>query len=123
MYGIGNLQLKSVSYESGLVIGKNYPGAYADMEITYISYQDGAFAPLLITSNDSFAGVHQYHISITGNMLTVSNLQRESQLSIFDVMGRPIIQQQVRADAFSTSLNSGIYVVRVNAKSTKVMVF
>jgi hypothetical protein len=121
MYGIGNLQLKSVSYESGLVIGKNYPGAYADMEIAYISYQDGAFAPLVITSNDSFAGVHKYHISISGNMLTVSNLQRESQLSIFDVMGRCISHGQVRSNSFSINLESGVYVLRVDGKSTKVL--
>lgn len=45
MYGIGNLSLRSLSFENRFLIGKNYDGGSANMEIFYVSYQEGAFAP------------------------------------------------------------------------------
>lgn len=45
MYAIGDLSLKSLSFENTLMVGKNYEGGNANMEIFYVSYQEGAFAP------------------------------------------------------------------------------
>lgn len=45
MYGIGNLQLKSLTYENRLQFGKNYNGGNLNADVYYVSYQEGAFAP------------------------------------------------------------------------------
>ncbi|MDL2241378.1 T9SS type A sorting domain-containing protein, partial [Bacteroidales bacterium OttesenSCG-928-L03] len=44
MYGIGDLSLKPVSFNSRLLIGKNYNGGNADFDVFYVSYQEGTYA-------------------------------------------------------------------------------
>jgi hypothetical protein len=122
MYGIGNLQLRSVSYESSLIAGKNYPGGNADFEIFYVSWQEGAFAPTLITSSDTYDEKQRPTVSASGNILNVSNLEGTTQISIFDMLGRCILHQQIYSDAFTSYLNAGLYVIRINGKSTKLII-
>lgn len=45
MYGVGGLSLKSYSYPSRVIVGKNYDGGAANMEVYHVSFQDGAYAP------------------------------------------------------------------------------
>ena len=44
MFGIGGFELKTYSSEPSLIVGKNYNNGSLDAQITYISYQDGAYA-------------------------------------------------------------------------------
>jgi len=122
MYGIGNLQLRNVTYESNLIVGKNYPGGNADFEIFYVSYQEGAFAPLHVTSDDTNVAGQRPTVSVSGNMLKVSNLEGTTQIRIYDLMGRCVLHQQIHADTFTSYLNAGLYVIRINGKSTKLLI-
>ncbi len=45
MYGIGKLEVKSLTYENRLQFGKNYPDGNLNANVYYVSYQNGAYAP------------------------------------------------------------------------------
>jgi len=45
MYGIGKLEVKSLTYENRLQFGKNYPCGSLNADVYYVSFQEGAYAP------------------------------------------------------------------------------
>ncbi|WP_141217598.1 glycosyl hydrolase [Siphonobacter sp. BAB-5385] len=45
LYSVAELQIKKVEIQSRFIFGKNYPTGAVDMEISSVTYEEGAFAP------------------------------------------------------------------------------
>ena len=68
---------------------------------------------------DDAAG--KFAISYDGTILSISGCSDKAQLTVYDISGRPIISQNINGNAaISTeSLNSGVYILKINNKTFK----
>lgn len=106
-----------------LLFGKNYTDGTASFQVDYITVDySGAFAPQEITSNGNIAAIDTPNVFVSGRQLIIRNLNDHSVVSVYDIMGRKVLQQLVKANTFSTFLNEGIFIIRVNEKTTKITV-
>lgn len=123
MYGIAKLEVKSISYESRLQFGKNYTGGNLEAIVYYVSYEDGAFAPDKNTSSVAETSVSSPLVYIAARQLMVRNLQPGTDVFIFDVAGRLLVNRKTGTDGFRMALNPGVYLVRTGGLTKKVVVF
>ncbi|UYQ91733.1 hypothetical protein MKQ68_16725 [Chitinophaga horti] len=61
LYSIGELALRAINFTPRFVFGKNYPSGAVNMEISSVTYEDGAWAPNAIVTGP------KQSVSLTGN--------------------------------------------------------
>lgn len=123
MYGIGKLEVKSLSYDSRLQFGKNYNGGNLDAVIYYVSYEDGAYAPDNNTSKVLSENVGSQVVYSADRQLYARNIPQGTSISVYDISGRRIIERKLSSDSFQTALSPGIYIVSAGSTVQKVVIF
>lgn len=119
MYGIGDFSLKSKAYENRLQLGKNYEGGQLTAEIESVSYEEGAFAPDILSSVPESGKTSSLRVSAGSGQLKLSNIPAGARLRIIDLTGRILLNTLAVDSEMSVPAEKGIYVVQLerNEKS------
>jgi hypothetical protein len=118
MAGIGALSVNKVLDAPRLIVGKNYSGAPAHIQINSITYDDsGAFAPVekSITKRVETETAKAV-VFCRDNTLFIRGIPQNTRLTIYDMQGRTLIHRKEITDAFSTRLFPGMYIVVLHSE-------
>lgn len=66
LYGISALSLNSITITPQLILGKNYLNGAVDMEVSSVTYEDGAYAPTTYTASNA-----RKTVQLTGNVVNL----------------------------------------------------
>lgn len=116
MYGIGDFSLKSIAYDNRLQLGKNYQSGQLTAEIESVNYEDGAFAPDILSSVSPSPNVSGIRISAKNNRLTIVNIPEGARLRIVDLAGRLLVNTLVVEPEMTVPVEKGIYVVQLEKR-------
>ena len=116
MYGIGDFSdfsLKSIAYENRLQLGKNYNGGQLTAEIEAVTYEDGAFAPDILSAVTASAKSSDLRVSLSNRQLKLSNIPEGTRLRIIDLTGRILVNTLAVESEMTVPAEKGIYVIQL----------
>lgn len=105
-----------------LLFGKNYTDGSLAAAVDYITVDySGAFAPV-VSGPNAFKQVDDLsNVFVSGNHIYFRNIAVGASVSVHDLLGRKLLSLKADAGNFSTNINSGIYIVRINEKVYKLI--
>lgn len=118
MYGIGDFSLKSIAYDSRLQLGKNYNSGQLTAEIESVSYEEGAFAPDILSSVPASGKTSGLRVSAGSGQLKLSNIPAGARLRIIDLAGRILLNTLAVDSEMTVPAEKGIYVVQLERNDT-----
>ncbi len=121
MYGIGDFRLRSIEFENQLLIGKNYTGGFLNAELVQVHFEEGAFAPDLLSAEKPIPYQSGALIGADGTELRISQIPIGARVSVTDIAGRVILTMYSNADELAVPLTKGIYLVGINNERTKIL--
>lgn len=95
-------------------------------QVTQVGNVKGRFVLSIKRIATSINENFTYPVKVEGHICTISNLQGNAQIGIFDIQGRQIIRETVYGDIYKAELQSNAYLVKIkeNGKEyiTKIIV-
>jgi hypothetical protein len=118
---IADLYLKEGGVNQ-LLFGKNYTAGSLDAAVDYITVDySGAFAPVVSGPNALQQVDDLSNVFVSGNHIYFRNIAVGASVSVHDLLGRKLLSLKADAGNFSTNINTGIYIVRINEKVYKLI--
>lgn len=106
-----------------LLFGKNYTEGAASFQIHSIRADySGAFAPSTLTSEEQNSTIHHTLIFGGERYIQIQHLHQSSHINVYDLTGRRVYAANAISDSHYIAMSPGVYIVRINQQSQKVMV-